>query len=56
MLKILLTHAFCFANNVCKTNKLKTIHTLQCTLYTAHFVPYRQELSTQETSQERGHM
>ena len=56
MLKILFTHSFClgFANHVCQTNKLKTVHTLQCTLYTVHYVPYRQEFSKIETSQERG--
>ena len=45
-----------FANNVGQTNELRTVHTLQCTLYTVHYVPYRPEFSTLETSQERGHM
>ena len=58
MLKISFTHSFGldFGNHVCQTNKLKTVHTLQCTLYTVHYVPYRPEFSTLETSQERGHM
>ena len=57
-LKILSTHSFCwgFSNHVCQRNKLKSVHALQCTLYTVHYVPYRQEFSTLETSQERGHM
>ena len=56
--KISFTHSFGldFGNHVCQTNKLKTVHTLQCTLYTVHYVPYRPEFSTLETSQERGHM
>ena len=58
VLKILFTHKFClgFANHVCQTNKLKTVHTLQCTLYTVHYVQHRPELSTLETSQGGGHM
>ena len=58
VLKIYFTLSFClgFANHVFQTNKLNTVHTLQCTLYTIHYVPYRQEFSTLETSQERGHM
>ena len=58
MLKILFTQSFClgFANYVCQTNLLKTGHTLQRTLYTLRYVPYRQELSMLETSQKRGHM
>ena len=43
-------------SNICQINKPKTVHTLQCTLYTVHYVPYRQEFSTLETSQERGHV
>ena len=58
MLKISLKHSFGlgFGNHFCQTNKLETVHTLQCTLYTVHNVPYRQEFSTLETSKERGHM
>ena len=58
VLKISFTLSFClgFANNVCQTNKLKTVHTLQCTLYTVHYVPHRPEFSTLETSKEGGHM
>ena len=60
MLKILFTHKYCLgfaiANHVCHTNKIKTVHTLQCTLYTVHYIPHRPELSTLEKSQERGHM
>merc|ERR1711954_172424 len=57
VLKILFTHRFClsFSNHVCQTNKLKTAQTLQCTLYTVHYVTYRLEFSTLKTSQERGH-
>ena len=38
VLKISFTLSFClgFANHVCQTNKLKTVHTLQCKLYTVH--------------------
>ena len=51
-------HSFClgFVIHVCQTKKLKTVYTLQFTLYTVHYVPYRQEFSTLETSKERGHM
>ena len=58
VLEILFTHSFClgFANNFCQTNKLKTVHTLQCTLYTVHCVPQRPEFSTLEKSEEGGHM
>ena len=45
-----------FANYVCQTKKLKTVHTSQCTLNTVHYVQYRPEFSTLETSKERGHM
>ena len=53
-----ITCRFClrFANHVCQTNKLKTVHTLQCTLYTVHYVPHRPEFSTLETSKEGGHI
>ena len=56
--KIYFTLSFClgFANHVFQTNKLKTVHTLQCTLYTVHYVPHRPEFSTLETSEEGGHM
>ena len=58
LLKISFTLRFClgFANHVCQTNKLKTVHALQCTLYTVHYVPHRPEFSTLETSEEGGHM
>ena len=48
--------SFClgFANHVGQTNKLKIVHTFQCTLYKVHYVPYRSELSTPKTSQGRG--
>ena len=57
-LNISFTHSFGsgFANHVCQTKKLKTVHTSQCTLNTVHYVQYRPEFSTLETSQERGHM
>ena len=57
-MKISFTHSFClgFANHVCQTNKLKTVHALQCTLYTVHYVPHRPEFSTLETSEEGGRM
>ena len=45
-----------FANYVDQTNKLRIVHTFHCTLYTVHYVPYRPELHSLETSQERGHM
>ena len=52
--------SFClgYVNHVCPTKKCKLwIHyTVHCTLYTVHSVPYRPELSTPETHQERGHM
>ena len=51
-----LSSCLCFVIHVGQTNELKTVHTLQCTLYTVHYVPYRQELSKSETSQEKGHM
>ena len=41
----------CFSNK-----QTKTVHTLQCTLYTVHYVQHRPELSTLETSQGGGHM
>ena len=55
MLKILFTHSFGleFGNHVCQTKKLKTVHTLQCTLYTVYYLPYRQDFSTLETCQEK---
>ena len=55
---ILFTQRYClgFANHLCPTKELKTINTLQCTLYTVHYVSYRPEFSTLETSQEKGHM
>ena len=58
LLKISFTLRFCLgiANHVCQTNKLKTVHALQRTLYTVHYVPHRPEFSTLETSQEREHM
>ena len=58
MLKISISLSFClgFANHVCQTNKLKTVHTLQSALYTLHYVPYRPEFSTLKTNKEKGHM
>ena len=58
MFKISFTHSFGldFGNHVCQTNKLKTVHALQCTLYTVHYVPHRPEFSTLETSEEGGHI
>ena len=48
VLKISFTHSFGlgFANHVYQTNKLKTVHTLQCTLNTVHYVPYPSEFNT----------
>ena len=45
-----------FVNHIRQTNKLQAVHTLHCTLDTLHYVPYRPELTTPETSQERGHI
>ena len=58
VLKVLITQSFCLGlvNHVCQTNKHKTVHTLQCTLYTVHCVPQRPEFSTLEKSEEGGHM
>ena len=58
MWKILFTHSFRlgFVNHVCQTKKLKTVHALQCTLYTVHYVQHRPEFSTLETSKEGGHI
>ena len=57
-LNILSMYSLClgFANHVFQTNKLNTVHTLQCTLYTVHYVPHRPEFSTLETSEEGGRM
>ena len=58
ILRISFGLSFClgFANHICQTNKLQTAHTLHCTLDTVHYEPYRPELSTSETSKERGHI
>ena len=50
--------SFCvdIVNQVFPINKLQTVPTLHCTLYTVDYAPYRLELGTQETSKERGHM
>ena len=43
---------FClgFANYHSQTNNLQNVHTLHCSLYTVHYVPYRPELNAKETS------
>ena len=45
-----------FSDHDCQTNKPKTVHILQHTLYTLHYVPHRQDFTTLKTSEERGHM
>ena len=56
-LKISFKLSFClgFANSDSQTNKLLSVHTLHCTMYTEQHVPYIQELSKPKTSQGRGH-
>ena len=43
-------------NHFWQRNRLKAVHTLQSTLYTVHYEQYIPELSTAETSKERGLM
>ena len=43
-------------SNICQINKPKTVHTLQCTLYTVHYIAYRPEFKLLEPNQERVHM
>ena len=45
-----------FSNIITQTNKPSNVLELHCTLDTVHYEPYRLELSTPETRQERGHM
>ena len=56
VLKISLTLSFCIClfNHDSHTNKHKALNTLQCTLYSILYVPYRPEPSTPETSQGKG--
>ena len=45
-----LSFCLCFVNPVGPTKKLQTLLTLNCTLYTVHYLLYRPELSTPETN------
>ena len=57
-LKISFKLGFClgFANLYSQTNKLLSVLTLHCTVYTLQYVPYIWELSKPETSQGWGPM
>ena len=57
-LKISFKLSFClgFANLYSQTNKLLSVLTLHCTVYTLQYVPYIWELSKPETSQGWGPM
>ena len=55
-LKISFKLGFClgFANLYSQTNKLLSVLTLYCTVYTLQYVPYTWELSKPDTSQAKG--